>query len=80
MADSKPSEVDSEPFEDVLAALEAEVKRLEQGELSLDETLKSFERGLMLASNGRRRLEAAEARVEELIALRDGQPQTKPID
>ena len=80
MPDSKPSEQDPELFEDVLAALEAEVKRLEQGELSLDETLKAFERGLTLAANGRRRLEAAEARVEELIAIRDGQLQTKPIE
>ena len=80
MPDSKPSERDPEPFEDVLAALEAEVKRLEQGELSLDETLEAFERGLTLASNGRRRLEAAEARVEELIAIRDGQLQTKSIE
>ena len=63
-------------FEDVLAALESEVKRLEQGELSLDETLE----GLALAASARRRLEEAEAKVEELLAVRDGEAQTRPLD
>ena len=63
-------------FEDVLAALESEVKRLEQGELSLDETLE----GLALAASARRRLEEAEAKVEELLAVRDGEAKTRPLD
>jgi exodeoxyribonuclease VII small subunit len=67
-------------FEDVLAALESEVKRLEQGELSLDETLEAFEKGLALAASARRRLEEAEAKVEELLAVRDGEAKTRPLD
>ena len=67
-------------FEDVLVALESEVKRLEQGELSLDETLEAFEKGLALAASARRRLEEAEAKVEELLAVRDGEAKTRPLD
>ena len=72
--------VKEERFEDVLTALEAEVKRLEQGELSLDETLEAFESGLALVAAGRRRLEEAEAKVEELLAIRDGVARTRSID
>ena len=80
MTESTTTTPNDQPFEDVLLALEAEVKKLEQGDLSLDGTLEAFERGLQLAEQGRQRLEAAEARVEELLAVRDGQAQTRIID
>ena len=80
MGETKASGGDIEPFEEVLSALEAEVRRLEQGELTLDETLASFERGLALAATGRERLASAEARVEQLLAVRDGHAETRPLD
>ena len=80
MSKPKVTAETDERFEDVLAALEREVKRLEQGDLSLDETLEAFERGLVLAASGRRRLEEAEAKVEELLAVRDGEAQTQALD
>ena len=80
MTKTKTESVTEDRFEEVLAALESEEKRLEQGELSLDETLESFEKGLSLAAIGRRRLEDAEAKVERLLSVRDGTAETEPLD
>lgn len=55
-------------FEDDLEALDAVVGSLEGGELGLDDSLKRFEEGVALARRLRARLEAAEGRVQELLA------------
>lgn len=55
-------------FEDDLEALDAVVEALEGGELGLDDSLKRFEEGVALARRLRARLEAAEGRVQELLA------------
>lgn len=62
MAKSEPT------FEDDLDALDAVVEALEGGELGLDESLKRFEEGVALARKLRARLDAAEGRVQELLA------------
>ncbi|TAM99040.1 MAG: exodeoxyribonuclease VII small subunit [Rhodanobacteraceae bacterium] len=54
-------------FEQSLAELEALVARMEGGELSLDESLRSFERGIALYRNCQTTLEQAEARVKLLL-------------
>jgi exodeoxyribonuclease VII small subunit len=54
-------------FERELEELEAVVKRLESGDLPLEESLKLFERGVALSDSCRRQLEAAETRVEMLV-------------
>jgi len=54
-------------FERELEDLEAVVKRLESGDLPLEESLKLFERGVGLSDSCRRQLEAAETRVELLV-------------
>jgi exodeoxyribonuclease VII small subunit len=53
-------------FEDALQELEAIVDRLERGDLSLEESLKSFERGVALTGVCQRALSDAEQRVEIL--------------
>jgi exodeoxyribonuclease VII small subunit len=55
-------------FEQSLAELEALVERMESGELSLDESLHAFERGIALTRTCQRALQAAEQRVEILTA------------
>lgn len=70
MTNSKPSVPDSGPapdFEASLAELEAIVEQLEQGELSLDESLKHFERGVQLTRVCQTALTQAEQKVEILL-------------
>ena len=54
-------------FERALAELEATVDRLEHGELSLEEALKQFERGVALARDCQAALKQAEQKVEILL-------------
>jgi exodeoxyribonuclease VII small subunit len=54
-------------FEQSLNELEQLVARMEGGELSLDESLKSFERGIALFRNCQNALEQAELRVRVLL-------------
>lgn len=60
---------DSSPpdFEKALAELESIVERLEQGEMTLENSLKDFERGVQLARNCQTALNDAQMRVEKLI-------------
>ena len=60
---SNDAEVD---FESALKELETLVSRMESGELSLDESLKAFERGIELTRKCQSSLEAAELRVQTL--------------
>lgn len=54
-------------FERSLAELEAIVDKLEQGDLSLDESLKHFERGVQLTRVCQTALKQAEQKVEILL-------------
>ena len=60
---SNDEEVD---FESALKELETLVSRMESGELSLDESLKAFERGIELTRKCQSSLEAAELKVQTL--------------
>jgi exodeoxyribonuclease VII small subunit len=54
-------------FEHCMAELEALVERLERGDLPLEESLKQFERGVVLARACQTALKAAEQKVEVLL-------------
>jgi exodeoxyribonuclease VII small subunit len=58
-------------FESSLEELEALVARMEQGELSLEDSLKAFERGIELTRGCQQALQAAEQKVEILIGKGD---------
>jgi exodeoxyribonuclease VII small subunit len=58
-------------FEHSLDELEKLVAQLEQGDLSLDESLKSFERGIALFRDCQGALEQAELRVKLLLDPED---------
>ena len=62
----------AEKFETVLKKLEDVVRRLEGGELSLDESLKAFEEGVRYAGFCAKKLDEAESRVEVLLRQKDG--------
>jgi exodeoxyribonuclease VII small subunit len=69
-------------FESSLDELEKLVARMEEGDMSLDDSLKSFERGISLYRNCQNALEQAELRVKLLydpatpLDAEDFDPQT----
>ncbi|MGZ3699407.1 MAG: exodeoxyribonuclease VII small subunit [Bdellovibrionota bacterium] len=74
MSDTKPG------FEGALEQLQQTVKRLESGELSLEQALQSFEEGVRLTRVCQEQLAAAEQRVEILLKSGpDGQAVTQPF-
>ncbi|KAF0218309.1 MAG: exodeoxyribonuclease VII small [Geobacteraceae bacterium] len=62
----------AEKFETSLKKLEEVVKKLEGGELSLEDSLKAFEEGVKHAAFCSRKLDEAERRVELLLKQKDG--------
>ena len=61
-------------FETALKRLEEIVRKLENGELSLDSALQLFEEGIKLSRFCHTKLEEAERRVEILVKNSSGQP------
>jgi len=55
-------------FEKALEKLEDIVRKMEEGELTLDESLKAFEEGIKLSRLCLTKLEEAERKVEVLLA------------
>ena len=71
---------DGPRFEDGLAELEATVTRLESGELTLEDSLAAFERGVGLVKTLNERLGAVEQRIEVLTRDGNGKIRTRPLD
>ncbi len=65
----KPKQKSSEDqsFEYLFRELETTVAKLEAGDLSLDESLALFQRGMELAKKCGEMLDAAELRIKELV-------------
>lgn len=66
-------------FETAIQELEALVARLEEGDLSLEESLRSFERGVALTRSCQQALRSAEQKVETLVQD-NGETRTEPLD
>lgn len=66
-------------FEQALQRLEAIVRELESGDLSLDRALALFQEGVMLTRQCGAQLNEAEARIEKLLE-QNGAPTTTPMD
>ena len=67
------------PFEETLAELETLVRRLEQGELPLEESIAAFERGMALVKQLGTRLDDVTQRVQVLLRTADGSLATRPL-
>lgn len=66
-------------FEDAFQKLEAIVKRLEDGNLSLEESLKAFEEGVRLSRFCSKKLDEAEKKVEILLKDSNGRLVPQPF-
>ncbi|MFW2421859.1 MAG: exodeoxyribonuclease VII small subunit [Porticoccaceae bacterium] len=70
MATKKAQVKETPLFEEQLAKLEALVESLEEGELSLEQSMLSFEQGISLARECQKALSEAEQKVA--VLTRDG--------
>lgn len=63
------------PFEDALAELETVVQDLERGDITLDQSLARYERGVALLKDCFNQLKQAEAKIRELTGVdEEGKP------
>jgi exodeoxyribonuclease VII small subunit len=68
-------------FEAAIKRLTEIVQTLERGDLPLEESLRLFEEGVSLSRASQKRLDAAEKRVEQLLAVDDqGRARTTPFE
>lgn len=75
---TKKKSSDAQSFEESLAELEQLVETMEQGELSLEESLKSFEKGIALTRSCQEALKAAEQKVE-ILSKADTETDLEPF-
>jgi exodeoxyribonuclease VII small subunit len=65
-------------FEDALAELEQIVRRLEAGQVKLDEAIQSYERGALLKRHCEHKLNEAQQRVDRIVVGPDGGAAAEP--
>jgi exodeoxyribonuclease VII small subunit len=70
--DEPASDIAQMTFEDALRALEEVVRKLETGEVPLDDSISLYERGELLRKHCQARLDAAQARIEKIVQGPDG--------
>lgn len=76
-------EASSVSFEKALEEIQKIVRKMETGELPLEDSLKEFERGMGLVQSCRKTLDDAEKRVEILVSGVDDPgraPKTNPFE
>ncbi|KMS59518.1 exodeoxyribonuclease VII small subunit [Novosphingobium barchaimii LL02] len=64
--------IDPLSFEDALRALETIVRQLESGDVPLEDSISLYEKGEQLRQHCQKRLDAAQARIEKIVAGPDG--------
>jgi exodeoxyribonuclease VII small subunit len=74
-----PADIAAMSFEDALAELEQIVRRLEAGQVKLDEAILSYERGAQLKRHCERKLNEAQQRVDRIAIGPDGAISAEPV-
>ena len=74
-----PADIAAMSFEDALAELEQIVRRLEGGQVKLDEAILSYERGAQLKRHCEQKLNEAQQRVDRIVIGPEGTVDTAPI-
>lgn len=77
MVDRKPS---GKKFEVALEELEGVVEQLESGDLSLEDSLAAFEKGIGLVKYCNQKLTDVEKKIELLVRDKEGKFQLKALD
>ena len=81
-AKSKPEEtsIAELSFEAALKELEGIVKRLEDGEVDLEDSIALYERGQSLKTHCEKKLKSAESRLEKIVQGANGALGTEPAN
>ena len=74
----EPAAIDAMSFEDALAELEQIVRRLEAGQVKLDEAIRCYERGARLRRHCEGKLVEAQQRVDRIVVGADGVIAARP--
>jgi exodeoxyribonuclease VII small subunit len=75
-----PEDAGAITFEQMMGRLQDLVAKLEEGQLSLDESIRSFEEGMALVKKCTEVLDRAEERIQKLTRDSSGRPMTSPLD
>ncbi|NWG47101.1 MAG: exodeoxyribonuclease VII small subunit [Alphaproteobacteria bacterium] len=67
-------------FEEAMRELEDIVRRLEQGKVELEESIRIYERGVALKAHCDGKLRSAQARIDKIVEGGTGTPGTQPLD
>jgi exodeoxyribonuclease VII small subunit len=73
-----PADIAAMNFEEALAELEQIVRRLEGGQVRLDEAILFYERGTLLKRHCERKLNEAQQRVDRIVICGDGAITAEP--
>ncbi len=79
MTDNKPIKIAKLSFEDAMRELEEITISLENGDISLDKSITSYERGAALKSHCQTLLSDAKMRVEKISIAKNGNLSNKDI-
>jgi len=75
---TQPADIAAMSFEDALAELEGIVRRLEGGQVKLDDAIQSYERGAQLKRHCEKKLNEAQQRVDRIVIGSDGAVTVEP--
>lgn len=78
--DDMPADVQAMTFEQALAELDGIVRRLEAGQVDLEESIAIYSRGAQLRRHCEGKLRAAEAKVETIVVGPDGAASANATD
>jgi exodeoxyribonuclease VII small subunit len=70
----------AQAYDALVARLERVVADLEQGNLTLEQSIEKFAEGVQLAREAGRKLDEAERRIEVLVRSSDGTQGTVPLE
>lgn len=76
----KNAAVDKMSFEAALEELDAIVRNLETGKISLEESIEAYERGVALKNHCESKLRDAQMKIEKIMVAPDGSLKTAPLD
>ncbi len=80
MADKIPADIRKLGFEEALAEMEDIVRRLESGQVKLEDAIDGYARGAYLKKHCEAKLKEAKARVDKIVLAPDGGIGTEPAD
>lgn len=74
----KPDDIKLMSFEKAMEELESIVRKLENGEAELEESIELYERGAALKAHCEAKLKSAQEKIEKIIVDGDGKPAAEP--